>query len=82
MAEEVFCQALATGGVVGGDEFFAAVVDAEAGVFPRKETGEFLGADEFGLPRRTFGMVKTNWRWGTSWQTEVAIHSLVERTRR
>ncbi|MDA7522009.1 hypothetical protein N8518_02675, partial [Akkermansiaceae bacterium] len=49
MAEEVFCQALATGGVVGGDEFFAAVVDAEAGVFPRKETGEFLGADEFGL---------------------------------
>lgn len=22
-------------------------------------------------------MVKTNWRWGTSWQTEVAIHSLV-----
>ena len=27
-------------------------------------------------------MVKTNWRWGTSWQTAVAIQSLVERTRR
>jgi hypothetical protein len=34
------------------------------------------------MPRRTRGMVKTNWRWGTSWQTEVAIQSLVERTRR
>ena len=49
MAEEVFCQALATGGVAGGDKFFAAVVDAEAGVFPRKETGEFGGTDELGV---------------------------------
>jgi hypothetical protein len=34
------------------------------------------------MPRSTRGMVKTNWRWGTSWQTAVAIQSLVERTRR
>ena len=34
------------------------------------------------MPRRTLGMVKTNWRCGTSWQTAVAIQSLVERTRR
>ena len=36
MAEQIFRQTLATGVVVGGDEFFAAVVDAEAGVFPGK----------------------------------------------
>ena len=34
------------------------------------------------MPRRIFGMVKTNWRWGTSWQTEVAIQSALWRTRR
>jgi hypothetical protein len=33
---------------VGGDRFFASVVDAEAGVFPREEIGELFGTDEFG----------------------------------
>jgi hypothetical protein len=32
--------------------------------------------------RRIFGMVKTNWRCGTSWQTAVAIQSAVWRKRR
>ncbi len=27
-------------------------------------------------------MVKTNWRWGTWWQTELAIHSPMVRVRR
>ena len=49
MAEQIFRQTLATGVVVGGDEFFAAVVDAEAGVFPGKEIGQLFGADEFGV---------------------------------
>ena len=49
MAEEIFCEALAAGGVVGGDGLFAAVVDIEAGVFPGEEIGEFGGADEFGV---------------------------------
>jgi hypothetical protein len=34
---------------VGGDGFFAAVVDVEAGVFPSEEVGEFAGADELGF---------------------------------
>ena len=34
---------------MGGDEFFAAVVDVEAGVFPGKEVGKFGGTDEFGV---------------------------------
>ena len=34
---------------MGGDGFFTAVVDAEAGMFPREEVGEFSGADEFGV---------------------------------
>jgi hypothetical protein len=34
---------------VGGHGFFAAVVDAEAGMLPRKEVGEFALADEFGV---------------------------------
>ena len=49
MAEEILGQAFATGGVVGGHGFFAAVVDREAGVFPGEEVGEFAGADEFGI---------------------------------
>ena len=49
MAEEIFCEALAAGGVVGGDGLFAAVVDIEAGVFPGEEIGEFGGTDEFGV---------------------------------
>ena len=36
MAEEVFGEALADFGVVGWDGFFSAVVDVEAGVFPRE----------------------------------------------
>ncbi|MFT6864243.1 MAG: hypothetical protein ACJAVK_002807 [Akkermansiaceae bacterium] len=31
------------------------------------------------IPRRILGMVKTNWRWGTSRQTALAIHSLMVR---
>ncbi len=49
MAEQIFRQTLATGGVVGGDGLFAAVVDIEAGVFPGKEIGQLFGADEFGV---------------------------------
>jgi hypothetical protein len=29
-----------------------------------------------------FGMVKTNWRWGTGWHTDWAIHAPVWRVRR
>jgi hypothetical protein len=36
---------------VGGDGFFAAVVDVEAGVLPGEEVGEFFRADEFGVAR-------------------------------
>ena len=49
MAEEIFRQTFAACGVVGGDGFFTAIVDAEAAVFPRQEVGEFSGADEFGV---------------------------------
>ena len=49
MAEEIFRQTLAPGAVVGGDGFFAAVVDVEAGMFPGEEVGEFSGADELGF---------------------------------
>ena len=41
--------AFAPGAVVGGDGFFAAVVDVEAGVFPGEQVGEFAGADELGF---------------------------------
>ncbi len=34
---------------MGGDGFFAAVVDIEAGVFPGEKVGELGGADEFGV---------------------------------
>jgi len=49
MAEEIFGETSPTGAVMGGDGFFAAVVDVEAAVFPREEVGEFFGADEFGV---------------------------------
>ena len=49
MAEEIFGETSPTGGVVGGDGFFAAVVDVEAAVFLREEVGELGGADEFGV---------------------------------
>ena len=49
VAEEILGEAFAPDGVVGGDGFFAAVVDIEAGVFPGEEVGEFAGADEFGI---------------------------------
>jgi hypothetical protein len=49
MAEEVFRQTFTTGGVVGGDGLFSAVVDIEAGVFPGEEIGEFGGTDDFGV---------------------------------
>ena len=49
MAEEIFDEAFAAFGVVGGDGLFVAVVDIEAGVFPGEEVGEFAGADEFGI---------------------------------
>ena len=47
MAEEVFGEAFAALGVVGGNGFFTAVVDVEAGVFPGEEFGESAGADVF-----------------------------------
>ena len=34
---------------MGGDGFFAAVVDVEAGVFPGEEVGEFFRADVFAV---------------------------------
>ena len=49
MAEEILGQAFTTGDVVGGNRFFTAVVDIEAGVFPGEEVGEFTGADELGV---------------------------------
>ena len=49
MAEQIFGQAFATGSIVGGDGLFAAVVDAEAGVFPGEEVGELFWTDEFGV---------------------------------
>ena len=49
MAEEIFGEAFAAGAVVGGDGFFAAVVDVETGVFPREEVGELSGTDELGF---------------------------------
>ncbi len=49
MAQQIFRETLATGSVVGADGLFAAVVDAEAGVFPGKEIGQFFWADEFGV---------------------------------
>jgi hypothetical protein len=36
-------------GVVGGDGFFATVVDVKAGMFPREEVGEAAGADVFAV---------------------------------
>jgi len=47
MAEKILGETFAAFGVVGGDGFFAAVVDVEAGVFPGKEVGEAAGADVF-----------------------------------
>ena len=49
MAEEVFGEAFAAFGVVGGNGFFAAVVDVEAGMFPGKEVGLAAGADVFAI---------------------------------
>jgi hypothetical protein len=41
--------AFAAFGVVGGDGFFAAVVDVEAGMFPGDEVGEFFRTDVFAV---------------------------------
>ena len=49
MAEEIFSEALAAIGVVGGNGFFAAIVDVEAGMFPGDEVGEAAGADVFAV---------------------------------
>jgi len=49
MAQKIFSEAFAAGAVVGGDGFFAAVVDVEAGVFSGEQVGEFAGADELGF---------------------------------
>ncbi len=49
VAEEVFGEAFAAFGVVGGDGFFAAIVDVEAGMFPGEEVGEAAGADVFAV---------------------------------
>ncbi len=49
MAKEILGEAFAAGAVVGGHGFFAAVVDVEAGMFPREEVGEFFRADELGF---------------------------------
>jgi hypothetical protein len=49
MAEEVFGEAFAAYGVVGGNGFFAAVGDVEAGVLPGEEVGEAAGTDVFAV---------------------------------
>ena len=49
MAEEIFGEAFAPGAVVGGDGFFAALVNVKAGVLLGEQVGEFLRADEFGF---------------------------------
>jgi hypothetical protein len=49
MTEQIFGEALAAFGVVGGNGFFAAVVDVEAGVFPEEKVGEFFRADVFAV---------------------------------
>ncbi len=49
MPEEVFGEAFAAFGIMGGDGFFAAVVNVEAGMLPREEVGEAAGADVFTL---------------------------------
>ena len=49
MTQEVFSETFAAFGVVGGDGFFAAVVDVEAGMFPGEEVGEAAGADVFAV---------------------------------
>jgi hypothetical protein len=51
MAEEIFGEAFAASAGVGGDGFFAIIVDVEAGVFPGEQVGEFSGADELGFAR-------------------------------
>jgi hypothetical protein len=40
MTQEILGEAFAPGAVVGGDGFFAAVVDVEAGMFPEEEVGK------------------------------------------
>ena len=59
MAEEIFGEALAAFGVVGGDGFFAAVVDVETGVFPGEEVGEAAGADVFAVAQGLEEAVRT-----------------------
>jgi hypothetical protein len=49
VAEQILGKTFTTCSVVAGDGLFAAVVDIEAGVFPREEVGELGGADEFGV---------------------------------
>ena len=49
MTQEVFGEAFSTFVVVGGDGFFAAIVDVEAGMFPGDEVGEAAGADVFAV---------------------------------
>lgn len=40
------CQAFTASGIVRRDGFFTAIVDVEAGVFPRDELVKLPGADE------------------------------------
>jgi hypothetical protein len=47
--EEILGKTFTASRIVRGNGFFAAVVDVEAGVFPREEVGKSLGADESGL---------------------------------
>ena len=50
---------------MGGDGLFAAVVDAEAGVFPGKEIGQLFGADEFGVTKSVEEAVAEEFDGGT-----------------
>ena len=49
MAQKILGEAFAPGVIVGGDGFYAAVVDVEAGVLPGEQVGEFAVADELGF---------------------------------
>ena len=68
MAKEILGQAFAASAVVGGDGFFAAVVDVEAGVFPGEEVGELFGAMAASFPSGRLRRVRKESRRVAVWK--------------
>jgi len=62
---------------VGGDGLFAAVVDAEAGVFPGEEIGQLFGADEFGVTESVEEAVAEEFDGGTEIFSGHAVEATV-----